>query len=273
MDALHQQNSSRLTLSQCCGSHQAIAALGQALQADPNNAEVLLSLGVSHTNELDQAQALTYLHSWMTSHRQHSQAAASVPVPADSSQRLSYVVREFEAAAAQVGALMRMLDFQELPIPPPPPPPSLPLPTGPSPCRVHQVYPTAPPSSSLSVDDLLGPAPPGGSLHWSPCSLRGQSFGVWVLEAAAAQVGFMHMLGTQELPTQGATGPQKLAGVPRFRASACRVAHHESNAKVVQSTRALLKMPERPRQGFCEHRGRAWPPRSDAGAVIPCSNS
>ena len=83
---------------------QAIAALGRALQADPNNPEVLLSLGVSHTNELDQAQALTYLHTWMTTHKQHSQAAATVPAPGDSSQRLSYVIREFEAAAAKVSS-------------------------------------------------------------------------------------------------------------------------------------------------------------------------
>lgn len=32
---------------------QAIAALNKALAADPNSLEVLLSLGVSHTNELD----------------------------------------------------------------------------------------------------------------------------------------------------------------------------------------------------------------------------
>lgn len=32
---------------------QAIAALNKALEADPNSLEVLLSLGVSHTNELD----------------------------------------------------------------------------------------------------------------------------------------------------------------------------------------------------------------------------
>lgn len=34
-------------------SLQAIAALNKALGADPTNLEVLLSLGVSHTNELD----------------------------------------------------------------------------------------------------------------------------------------------------------------------------------------------------------------------------
>lgn len=35
------------------GVLQAIAALNKALTADPNSLEVLLSLGVSHTNELD----------------------------------------------------------------------------------------------------------------------------------------------------------------------------------------------------------------------------
>jgi peroxin-5 len=42
-------------LSVCCPHIflQAIAALNKALGADPTNLEVLLSLGVSHTNELD----------------------------------------------------------------------------------------------------------------------------------------------------------------------------------------------------------------------------
>lgn len=44
---------------------QAIAALNKALAADPHNAEVLLSLGVSYTNELDQGRALGYLSSWL----------------------------------------------------------------------------------------------------------------------------------------------------------------------------------------------------------------
>ena len=37
---------------------------GEALQASTNTV-VLLLLGVSHTHGLDQAQALTYLHTWM----------------------------------------------------------------------------------------------------------------------------------------------------------------------------------------------------------------
>jgi hypothetical protein len=37
----------------CLRLLQAIAALNKAVDADPTNLEVLLSLGVSHTNELD----------------------------------------------------------------------------------------------------------------------------------------------------------------------------------------------------------------------------
>ena len=40
---------------------QAIAAMAKALAADPTNPEVLLALGVSHVNELQQGQAVSYL--------------------------------------------------------------------------------------------------------------------------------------------------------------------------------------------------------------------
>ena len=43
----------------------------QALKAGPDNAEVMLSLGVSHTNELDQAHALGHLHRWLSNHPTH----------------------------------------------------------------------------------------------------------------------------------------------------------------------------------------------------------
>ena len=45
---------------------QAIAAMLRALAADPGNAEVLLSLGVSHVNEMDQGRAISYLMAWLT---------------------------------------------------------------------------------------------------------------------------------------------------------------------------------------------------------------
>jgi peroxin-5 len=38
------------------GLLQAIAAMARALRADPSNLDVLLSLGVSHTNELDMGE-------------------------------------------------------------------------------------------------------------------------------------------------------------------------------------------------------------------------
>ena len=60
-----------------------------------------------------------------------------------------------------------------------------------------------------------------------------------------------------------------MAGLPRFRARACRVAPNESNVKVMESTRALLIMQGRPRRGFPDLWGRACAPRGNAGAVIP----
>lgn len=67
--------------------------MDRALEADPGNLEVLLSLGVSHTNELDQSEALSYLHRWLTQHPAHGARAATTAGPPDSSQRHSYVVR------------------------------------------------------------------------------------------------------------------------------------------------------------------------------------
>ena len=59
---------------------KAIAALQKAHSADPTNAEVLLSLGVSYTNELDQRHALDFLLAWLRT-IPGQQAAASVPFP------------------------------------------------------------------------------------------------------------------------------------------------------------------------------------------------
>ena len=44
---------------------QAIAAWNRALAAEPGNAEVLLSMGVSYTNEMDQGRALRFLRRWL----------------------------------------------------------------------------------------------------------------------------------------------------------------------------------------------------------------
>ena len=44
---------------------QAIRAWNRALEAEPDNAEVLLSMGVSYTNELDQGRALSFLRRWL----------------------------------------------------------------------------------------------------------------------------------------------------------------------------------------------------------------
>lgn len=47
---------------------QAIAAMMRAQEVDPTNLEVLLALGVSHTNELEQPEALKYLYMWLQNH-------------------------------------------------------------------------------------------------------------------------------------------------------------------------------------------------------------
>ena len=58
---------------------QAIAALHRALAADPRNSEVLLSLGVSYTNELDQARALGFLTAWLVQQQRFSQVLNYLP--------------------------------------------------------------------------------------------------------------------------------------------------------------------------------------------------
>ncbi|KAI4321758.1 hypothetical protein MLD38_035105 [Melastoma candidum] len=55
---------------------QAIAAMMKAQEADPTNLEVLLALGVSHTNELEQAAALRYLYGWLHHHPKYGTLAS-----------------------------------------------------------------------------------------------------------------------------------------------------------------------------------------------------
>ncbi|KAI5674604.1 hypothetical protein M9H77_14968 [Catharanthus roseus] len=76
--------------------HQAIAAMMRAQEADPTNLEVLLALGVSHTNELEQAAALKYLYSWLRHHPKYGTV-----VPPDQPDSLYYadVARLFNDAA------------------------------------------------------------------------------------------------------------------------------------------------------------------------------
>ncbi len=73
---------------------RAIAAMARALQAQPDNREVLLSLGVSHTNELDAETAVGYVAAWLAQHpRLRHLAPAGTALPA--------VLDAFRAAAAE----------------------------------------------------------------------------------------------------------------------------------------------------------------------------
>lgn len=84
---------------------QAIAAMNRALAADPQNPEVLLSLGVSHTNELDQDHAIYFLEEWLLAHPKFGSAARSIRMePSDSSQRVPSAIRMFEFVANGSGS-------------------------------------------------------------------------------------------------------------------------------------------------------------------------
>eukprot|EP01018_Ginkgo_biloba_P032694 Gb_28314 [translate_table: standard] len=75
---------------------QAIASMVRARDADPTNLEVLLALGVSHTNELEQAAALKYLRGWLQHHPKYG-----ILIPQDNVENLSHaeVARLFNEAA------------------------------------------------------------------------------------------------------------------------------------------------------------------------------
>ncbi|KAL7600285.1 peroxisome biogenesis protein 5 [Lactuca sativa] len=75
---------------------QAIASMMRAHEADPTNLEVLLALGVSHTNELEQQAALKYLYSWL---RQHPEYGKIAPPQLSDSLYYADVARTFNEAA------------------------------------------------------------------------------------------------------------------------------------------------------------------------------
>ncbi|TYH75153.1 hypothetical protein ES332_D05G453800v1 [Gossypium tomentosum] len=75
---------------------QAIAAMMRAQEADPTNLEVLLALGVSHTNELEQTAALKYLYGWL---RHHPKYGTLAPPELANSLYYADVARLFNEAA------------------------------------------------------------------------------------------------------------------------------------------------------------------------------
>ncbi|KAG2487453.1 hypothetical protein HYH03_014020 [Edaphochlamys debaryana] len=80
---------------------QAIAAMMRAHAADPADPAVLLALGVSHTNELSQGEAVSHLRAWLGAQPAYAPLDAAAGPPPDSSQRLTHAIRIFESAAAQ----------------------------------------------------------------------------------------------------------------------------------------------------------------------------
>jgi peroxin-5 len=85
---------------------KAIIELNRSLAIAPDDLNTLLSLGVSHTNELEREPAVRYLKQWLLSHPTHGPLLQSGPLEtletsADSSQSLHSVVCLFETAASQ----------------------------------------------------------------------------------------------------------------------------------------------------------------------------
>jgi len=78
---------------------QAIAALLKAVEADSNNLEALLELGVSCTNELDATQALLFLQTWLHAHPVHSQVASHEVVEEHDLRFQGHVMSQFHKAA------------------------------------------------------------------------------------------------------------------------------------------------------------------------------
>ncbi|KAG9448887.1 hypothetical protein H6P81_008852 [Aristolochia fimbriata] len=76
---------------------QAIASMMRAHEVDPTNLEVLLALGVSHTNELEQAAALKYLYGWLQHHPKYGTIAP--PMQPENSLYHPDVIRMFNEAA------------------------------------------------------------------------------------------------------------------------------------------------------------------------------
>jgi len=79
----------------------AIASLLRAVEADSSNLEALLELGVSCTNELDQNQALLFMHTWLEAHPVYRELVEGMDLPDYGDYRmLEHVTSQFKRAAA-----------------------------------------------------------------------------------------------------------------------------------------------------------------------------
>lgn len=73
---------------------KAISAMLRGLEVDPYNLDLLLSLGISCTNELDQDQALSYLKTWIQHHPLYSD------IPVSESNLKEDIIEAFKVASS-----------------------------------------------------------------------------------------------------------------------------------------------------------------------------
>ena len=94
---------------------RAISAMTKANEADPTNLEVLLSLGVSHTNELDQEEATGHMRAWLRNQPRFAALEAEYaagPHPLDTPESVLELFTRAAAAAprdADVHAVLGVL--------------------------------------------------------------------------------------------------------------------------------------------------------------------
>jgi len=81
---------------------QAIAALLKCVEVDSGNLDALLELGISCCNELDQAQALCFLQSWLEAHPVHRVAVEPSEIDMHSFGFQEHVTKQFNKAVEGV---------------------------------------------------------------------------------------------------------------------------------------------------------------------------
>ncbi len=87
----------------------AIVPLKRSVEADPSNLEALLELGVSFTNELEEAEALRYLHSWLLNHPDFKHVPGDLSVDSGHVRDMFLRASEFAPKDPDVWAVLGVL--------------------------------------------------------------------------------------------------------------------------------------------------------------------
>jgi peroxin-5 len=84
----------------------AIGPLLKSIECDPTNLEALLELGVSFTNELEESEALKFLHSWLLHHPDFKHVPGDQPVDLQTITAMFVRASEFAPKDCDVWAVL-----------------------------------------------------------------------------------------------------------------------------------------------------------------------